>query len=150
MRDRRSISGARGARYVLVVAALALFGLLSMHGWGTHAGTHGESGHAPTLVAVHGKGHHTTHADSSIAPVAAAAVGDANPAACDGGCGDTGTGLAGMCLAILSGLVLALAMIARRRRIRLLWAALKAQRYLVSLGREPDPPDLLRLCVIRC
>jgi hypothetical protein len=40
VRNLRSIAWAPGARYALVVAAVALLGLLSMHGWGTHAGMH--------------------------------------------------------------------------------------------------------------
>lgn len=40
MRDVRAPAGSGGARYALAAVAVALFGLLSMHGWGSHTGAH--------------------------------------------------------------------------------------------------------------
>jgi len=40
MRDVRTATRAPGARLALVAVAVALFDLMSMHGWGTHTGAH--------------------------------------------------------------------------------------------------------------
>jgi hypothetical protein len=156
VRNLRSIAGTPGARYVLVVAALALFGLLSMHGWGTHAGMHTETSHSPGQVAgLHGDDHGSLLATAHGGQVAGDAVAmDADTVACGDGCGgsgsDGGMGLVGLCLAVLGGLVLAFALLLLRRCIPLLRTMLPTFRHPVLLSRERDPPDLLRLCVIRC
>ncbi|WP_246159591.1 hypothetical protein [Nocardioides antri] len=143
---------------MLVVAALALFGLLSMHGWGTHAGMHAGTSHSPTHVApTHGDDHASVHATAhggQVAGAAAAMAVDAHTVSCDNGCGGSGTdggmGLVGLCLAILGGLVLAVALLLLRCCIPLLRTMLPMFRHPVLLSRERDPPDGLRLCVIRC
>lgn len=43
VRDSRRIATTRRARFLLVAVAAALFGPLSMHGWGTHAGMRSDS-----------------------------------------------------------------------------------------------------------
>jgi hypothetical protein len=157
VRHLRSIAGAAGTRYGFLVAALALVGLLSMHGWGTHAGMHAETGHAPAhAVLVHSEAHAsapdaTHHRDAAGA--AAAAPKDA--ATCDT-CGDDGSDggmdLMGLCFAVLGGiLAAALALLLLRRRcLPLLRTVVPAFRHPVLLSRDRDPPDLVRLCVIRC
>lgn len=140
-----------------MVAALALFGLLSMHGWGTHAGMHAEASHSLSHVALlHGDDHASVHATSHGGQQAAgdAAAVDADTVSCDNGCGgsgsDGGMGLVGLCLAVLGGLVLAFALLLMRRCIPLLRTMLPTFQHPILLSRERDPPELLRLCVIRC
>ncbi len=153
MRFFRSIAGAPGTRYAVLVATLALFGLLSMHGWGTHAGMHAEASHAPAHVVV-------VHSDAHASPPGVAHHGGgaagsgAREAACDT-CGDDGSdggmGLIGLCLAVLGGvLASALALMLLRGWPLLLRTMLPTFRQPVLLSRDRDPPDLLRLCVIRC
>ncbi|MFC5730933.1 MULTISPECIES: DUF6153 family protein [Nocardioides] len=156
MRNLRSIAGTSRAPYALVVAALALFGLLSMHGWGTHAGMHAETSHSPAHIALpHGDDHTSVLATSHRGQ----AVGDAaamntDTVSCDNGCGgsgsDGGLGLVGLCLAVLGGLVLAFTLLLLRGCIPLLRTMLPTFQHPILLSRERDPPDLLRLCVIRC
>lgn len=153
VRDLRTIARMPGARYALVVACLALFGLLSMHGWGTHAGMHAETSHAPSHVAL-------VHSDAHAATPDTPRHGRATPtsdyaASCDNTCGDGGSdggmGLAGLCLAVLGGvLAAAFALLLLWRCFPLLRTMLATFRHPVLLGRDRDPPDLLRLCVIRC
>jgi hypothetical protein len=156
VRELRSIVGTSRGRYALVVAAVALFGLLSMHGWGTHAGTYSEMSHAPAHVAL---GHGDEHAFTLATSHGGQAVGDAaamhaDTVGCHNGCGgsgsDGGLGLVGLCLAVLGGLVLAFALLLLRRCIPLLRTMLPSFQHPILLSRERDPPDLLRLCVIRC
>lgn len=157
MGNLRSIAGHLAARFVLVVAAVALFGLLSMHGWGTHAGMHPEVGHAPTHVASLNDNAHVREAGATQRTHTAAETtsqGRISATACDDDCGgsdlDVGIGLLGLCLAVLGGLMLALALLLLRRCIPLLRTMRPAYRYPALLSRDRDPPDLLRLCVIRC
>ena len=145
MQDLRPATQRRGARLVLAAVAVALFGLLSMHGWGTHAGGAGAhdmgvmtaGGHedAPVLPTVVG------HVESGTA---GAHISSGVPVDGEGG------GLLGLCLAILGGLILAVALFLARRGIRLPRSLLPAWPSPVLYGRDRDPPDLLRLCVIRC
>lgn len=156
VRNLRDIAGTSRARYALVVAALALFGLLSMHGWGTHAAMHAEASHSPAHGALpHDEDHASVLTTSHPGQVASeAAAMDADAVGCDNGCDEPGPGggmgLVGLCLAVLGGLVLGLALLVLRRRIRLLRAMLPTFQHPVLLSRERDPPSLLRLCVIRC
>ncbi len=151
--NRRSIAATSRARCALVVAALALFGLLSMHGWGTHAGMHAETSHTPAHAALpHGDDNGSVLATSHRGQAAGHATGmGADTISCDNGCdGSDGMGLIGLCLAVLGGLVLGLALLLLRRRIPLTRTMLPTFQHPILLSRERDPPDLLRLCVIRC
>lgn len=157
MGNLRGITGTSRARYALVVAALALFGLLSMHGWGTHAGMHAEISHSPSHVALpHGDDHASVLASSHPSQVAGeAAASDADAVSCDNGCDGSGSGggmgLAGLCLAVLGGLLLlGLALLLLRRWFLMSRTMLPTFRHPILLSRDRDPPDLLRLCVIRC
>lgn len=151
----RSTPGASRARYAIVVAALALFGLLSMHGWGTHAGMHTETSHSPAQIA---PSQDDGHPDVLAAPhhnslVSGAAPTYSETVSCDDGCGasGSGTGLLGLCLAILGGLlVLAVALLVLRRCMPLLRTIRPTFRNPVPMSRDRDPPDIFRFCVIRC
>ncbi|MDP3892318.1 hypothetical protein [Nocardioides sp.] len=156
MRNLRSIAGTPGARYVLVVAALALFGLLSMHGWGAHSGMHaGASPSSAHVALLHGDDHTSVLATAHVGQAAGnASAMDAEAVSCDNGCGgsgsDGGMGLVGLCLAVLGGLVMAFALLLLRRCHPLLRTILPRFQHSVLLSRERDPPDLLHFCVIRC
>ena len=156
VRNLRNIAGTSRARYALGVAALALFGLLSMHGWGTHAGMHAETSHSPAHGALpHDHDHASVLTTSHPGQVASeAAAMEADKVGCDNGCDGSGSGggmgMVGLCLAVLGGLVLGLALMLLRRRIPLLRTMLPTFHHPILLSRERDPPDLLRLCVIRC
>ncbi len=163
MLDVRSAAGFAGPRLVLVAAAVAIFGLLSVHGWGTHAGMHNDASHAS----------HASHASNDVAPLNGAAdVPGVEPAqrthaaaegatqsrvggvVCVDGCGGVdpgvGMGLLGLCLAVLGTVMLAFAVLLRRRCIPLLRTMRPAYWYPALPSRDRDPPDLLRICVTRC
>lgn len=145
MQDLRSPTQTGGARLVLAAVAVALFGLLSMHGWGSHAG--GAGAHDMSVMAA-GAHEGPQALQSTVGHVESdrpgAHVSSGVPADGEGG------GLLGLCLAILSGLILAVALFLARRRIRLLTSLLPTWPRPVFYGRDRDPPDLLQLCVIRC
>jgi hypothetical protein len=143
-----------GATFACV--AFVLFGLVAMHGWGTHAGMHTPTSRSPAHVTpLEGDALASvlTTSHGGEPPRDAAALG-ADLASCDDGCGapgsDGGMGLVALCLAILGGLVLAFALLLLRRCVPLLRTMLSAFHHLVPLSRDRDPPDLLRLCVNRC
>lgn len=152
MQDLRRASQTRGARLVLAAVAVALFGLLSMHGWGSHASTHivGAVSHGVSIVAP--AGHGDVHGLSPLSGEGATdqsrthTTAQTPGAPFDGVDGD----LLGLCLAILSGLILAVALLMARRGIQILCTLLPAWPNPVFYGRDRDPPDLLQLCVIRC
>ena len=149
MQDPRSATQRRGARLVLAAVAVALFGLLSMHGWGSHAGAHPVNAgpHDMSVMAAEG------HEGAQALPSTAGHVESDSPGAhlssgapVDG----EGGGLLSLCLAILSGLILAAALFLALRGIRIPRSLAPAWPGPVFYGRDRDPPDLLRLCVIRC
>lgn len=59
-------------------------------------------------------------------------------------------GAMALCLAILGGLVLGTLLLLGRRLLPAPIALLPTWQLPVSLTRDRDPPDLHRLCVIRC
>ncbi len=139
---------------MLVAVALALFGLLSMHGWGSHTGGHSM---AMAPVGAPASGHVAIHEDH----VAASDAGHAETGATNYDAfpqagpdknpdGDPGASLLGLCLAILCGVLLGIALLLIRRGIRTPRWLLPAWSHPVFVGRDRDPPDPLRLCVIRC
>jgi hypothetical protein len=155
MRDLRTATLAPGARFMLAAVALALFGLLSMHGWGSHTLGHSvatapatstvamDDGHtAHSQIAV--MGDHTSRADGGQPGGAASTREDGTPG------GDHGASLLGLCLAVLSAMLLGIGLLLARRKIRIPRPLLPAWPPSVFVGRNCDPPDLLQLCVIRC
>lgn len=138
------------ARLVVVVAALA--GLFAMHGMSEHGVMHHSSTPMPamTAIAVESATAGSTVAISAMdadllrsAPEAATrSIGDAD--------GDPGMAMM-LCLAILIGMAV---FFMRHRSMR----AISAVREAVSVAslriarrtREPDPPDLISLCIQRC
>ncbi len=150
MRTARTTTRARGERFALAAVAVAMFGLLSMHGWGSHAG-HIISA-APHDVSItstdHGGMHHPDRAAAPLTTESPADPAPDGPAPAHGG-GEAGA-LFGLCLAILTGILLALCLLVARRGTEALSNLLPAWRHPVVIGRDRDPPDLLELCVTRC
>lgn len=136
----------RGTRLALVAVAVALFGLLSMHGWGSHAGAHpmgaGSQGAMPVMNQV--------GADAPTSVAGDGSNGSVTSRPTQAPDGDEGGGLLGLCLAFLTGLILGVALTLARRGVRILSSLLPTWPSPVLYGRDRDPPDLLRLCVIRC
>ena len=149
----RTAVWAPGARLAPTVVALALLGLLSMHGWGVHTGVHaidpGVRVNALVLPKLEGAPAGVAIIDAQ--PSLMDAVGD--PATHeakgseDGGGAD---GLLGVCIVILAavGLGAVLRLVSHSFRPPLSLLPMWSTRVLI--GRDPDPPGLSHLCVIRC
>lgn len=140
---------------MLAAVALALFGLLSMHGWGSHTRGHGMAMAPATSTVTMNSGHstqkqtaemddHTPRADGDQSRGAASAGGDEMPG------GGRGAWLLGLCLAVITALLLGFALLLARRRVCVRRLLLPTWPHWVPLGRDRDPPDRLQLRVIRC
>lgn len=155
MQELRAPTGTGGARYALAAVGVALFGLLSMHGWGSHTGTHslGVTPHGVDVTmassTVGTLGNYASTASESAVSEQIVAV---DPAGKDSEDPDreSGAGLLGLCLAVLAGLLLGIALLLARPRIRIPRTLLPGWRSPVFIGRDRDPPSLRMLCVIRC
>jgi|TARA_B100000678_G_scaffold267801_1_gene253638 hypothetical protein len=153
MLDLRTATRASGARLALAAVAVALFGLMSMHGWGSHTGAHLATplpASSNMTAAWHDRAHgHTpvTGDDALAVKTSSEPTSDHPTPAPDGG---GGGGLLELCLAILAGFLLGVALLWGRRCIRLARGTLQRWSLPVFIGRDRDPPDLRRLCVIRC
>ena len=119
-----------------LVALAALFG---MHGLGDHSGAH-----ATPVHSAHGApattGHHPTEAVAGV-------VGSGSRT----GWGADLPGPALLCLAVLLGGAMALALLARvARRTPWLLPRLSRSPRAVPAGRDRDPPTPVALCICRC
>lgn len=127
-----------------------------MHCLGSHTGGHARAlAPASSAVSTHaggytGHGHSSTTDDASKESDSQAADRSASTGGQEKPDGDPGASLGGLCLAVLCGLPLAMALLVARRRIRIPPWLLPSWTHPVFMGRERDPPDLLQLCVIRC
>lgn len=140
---------------MLSAVAVALFGLLSMHGWGSHTPGHTMATAPAANAAAVAPGHAADHRMPTTHDRASVADGDDSPGAVSPGDrekpgGDPGTGLLGLCLAVLCALLLGIALLLARRGLRIPRWQLPTCQHAVFIGRDRDPPDLLQLCVIRC
>lgn len=152
MRDLRAPAGTRGARYALAAVTVALFGLLSMHGWGSHTGVHSMGATPASVMSPADSRVHDHSGPSEREPGASAPVVTDVPAGMDSDepVGESGATLLGLCLAVLAGLVLGIALLLARRGFRIPRTLLPAWQPLLFIGRDRDPPSLDMLCVIRC
>ena len=150
MGDLRPATRTPGARLALAAVAVALFGLLSMHGWGSHAT------HSPDAMATGPQGANVMVAAGHDGTVGHAPMTDEGPAGLSAvhqpqaPDGDERGGMIGLCLAVLAGLLFGIALLLARGAIRIPRSLLPSRAHPVFLGRDRDPPGLLRLCVIRC
>lgn len=137
---RRPGGRARLPRLILVVAALA--GLFAMHGLGDHGTMH----HEPTGDLM-GSLAATSHAEDAMSASAAL-----DPAHDDGSAPEgAGTGIVGLCLAVLTGALLGLAWL-RARSGRLVierWTP-RDTWSLSAAPRDRDAPSPFRLSIQRC
>jgi hypothetical protein len=145
----------RGPSYALAAVAITLFGLLSMHGWGSHTGAHSmratpES--ADVLIAATDPIRHDYSGRAASAPDTSGQIVAGHPAGMDSGepVSESGAGVLGLCLAVLAGLLLGVALLFKGRGVRIPGTLLPAWQAPLFIGRDRDPPDLGMLCVIRC
>lgn len=155
MQDLRAPTGTRGPRYALVAVAVALFGLLSMHGWGSHTGAHSvgaTSQSAIAMIAASGAISHDHSGPAANEPDTSEPIVAGHPAgmSSEEPVDENGAGLLGLCLAVLAGLVLGIALLLVRRGVRIPRTLLPAWQPRLFIGRDRDPPSLGMLCVIRC
>jgi hypothetical protein len=130
-------------RRVLLAAAwvLALSGLLAMHALGTHGSAHGPG--APMT-------HEAAASAISSGDMTLGSTSDPARPTLSTPMTQVGGGLPGLCLAVLGGLALALILWLLGRRPRRSWTRARPSPLLRPVGRERDPPCLLRLSVMRC
>lgn len=156
MRDLRAPAGTRGARYALAAVAVALFGLLSMHGWGSHTGAHTMGATSPSaniMIAASGPISHDHSGPAASEPDTSEPIDAGHPAgmSSEEPVGENGAGLLGLCLAVLAGLLLlGIALLLASRGVRIPRTLLPAWQPPRFIGRDRDPPSLRMLCVIRC
>lgn len=155
MQKLRAPGGTRRARYSLAAVAVAVFGLLSMHGWGSHAGAHPlgampQSAHS--MIAAYGPVGHVHSAPAASERDTPHQIVAGLPAGVDAEepIGDGSSELLGLCLAVMAGLVLGIALLLARPGVRIPRTLLPAWQPLPFTGRDRDPPSLGMLCVIRC
>lgn len=141
---------------MLAAVALALFGLLSMHGWGSHTPGHTMAMAPSANATMMGSGHAADHSEMSRTTDPASEPNEGKPVSAasasgheDPG-GDQGAGLLSLCLAVLGTLLLGIALLLARRGLHVPGWLLPTGPHPVIIGRDRDPPDLLQLCVIRC
>jgi hypothetical protein len=155
MLELRRPASVRGPRYALAAVAIALFGLLSMHGWGSHTGTHSmrampES--ANVMIAASDPIWHDHSGRDASAPDISEQIVAGHVAGWDSGepVSESGVGAFGLCLAVLAGLLLGIALLLERRGVRIPRTLQPTWQFPLFIGRDRDPPDLGMLCVIRC
>lgn len=86
MQELRPPTGKRSPRYALAAVAVALFGLLSMHGWGSHTGAHMEAVQsANVMIATGDPTRHDPSGPAATAPDTSEKVGAGYPAGMDSG-----------------------------------------------------------------
>jgi hypothetical protein len=134
-------SWSRRTRTTFAAAVFVLFGLLAMHGWGTHGSNTHEATSAPPVgamshVMVPDTGHPEPGRDQS------GLRSDDRP--------DAGGWLMGLCLAALTALFLGLAFLLARNPVAVPVTMLPPVPPALFRSRDRDPPDLYRLCVMRC
>jgi hypothetical protein len=155
MQELRRPALDRGPSYALAAVAIALFGLLSMHGWSSHTGAHSmrPMPESANIMIAGGTPIHRDHTGrAASAPDTSGKVVAGHPAAMDSGkpVGESGAGVVGLCLAVLAGLLLGIALVLKRRGVRVPRTLLPAWQPPLLIGRDRDPPDLGMLCVMRC
>lgn len=129
---------------VFVAAGVALFALFAMHGLGTH----GTAGHAAAVTPEQHAAPGATSYASSAGENSANAAGQSEPRPNDAP--GHSSWMLGLCLAVLAGLLLGLSLLRGRCRVTLPDSLLPRFDLPQLLTRDRDPPDPLRLCVIRC
>lgn len=133
-------------RFLVLLTALA--GLFMMHGLADHGVAH----HGITMSAAGSTAHASTSAHAAMSAASAdvvalvAVVTDGQPS------DEDSVAMAGLCLAILVAVIgLTIALVLLSRRLSTLWRPLVLSvEGLLSRARDPVPPDLVRLSIMRC
>ena len=129
------------------VWCVLLGGLFAMHGLGDHGGAGHEMGITagpPQSTTIH-------HGEHEPAPAASAMAAAMTQILLDPPASQGGMAMAGLCLAVLLGTVLAfLLALANRRALLAVGPALTVLRAPVATFRDRDPPCLHRLSIQRC
>lgn len=168
MRLTRAATTARGERLALAAVVVALFGLMAMHGWGSHSAPSMPESSSPGMPA-HTSSHlsfpydgpgggqgrmsvseRSGNTEALPAPTVSTDGSATGAADIDVDDDEHHGGLIGICLAILAGFVLAAILRARQQRLPTLPAWLPSWTFPVLIRRDRDPPDPLFLCVVRC
>ena len=136
--------GGRGRLAVrLLVLAGALAGLFAMHGLSDH-GASSHDMHAPMNPAVLGTSHAIHAADDPQSATEELTIDGA------AGQGSPGTSIAGLCLAVLAGAIIALLLLSPHRRGVFMGPLALALVSARPTGRrDRDPPCLFELSVLR-
>lgn len=128
-------------------------GLFAMHGLGTHgAGSHPETAQPLNAsVSVHLTGQPSLHSASDGQESASTSPGVQRSATSDPASPGSMSELISMCLAIVAGVLAGLAaVLLRHLERRPLARVARSAKSFVIVGRDPDPPCLVRLSVMRC
>lgn len=139
-RGRRGRS--RAGRLLLVVAAFV--GLFAMHGLGDHGTAHTETSGPMAAASMRGSDEHRP----PVEPMSSHGEGHESHGAPSA---DSG-GMAGLCLAVLVGSLLALAWLRARSPVRIVrrWPYPIVVNLRATELRDRDPPCLFQLSVQRC
>lgn len=136
-------------RRLLAAAAWALViaGLFAMHGLGGHgAGTHAAM--TTSVSSTVSQAGHTHMTDGVDMTAAKAAAGEEDAG---GGADGRGMGFVMLCLVILAATLTVFGLVLLRHLRRSpLCTVPRTHPVLLLVGRDRDPPDLLRLVVMRC
>jgi hypothetical protein len=156
---RTSTAERRTSLVRLLLLVGAVVGLFAMHGLGAHGASHHpgplavDSHHAGAAVPagmsdpVPGK---QSRQLSSTASSIGGTASSSTPARATAP-GETGSGLVGLCMAVLAGVLFALAGPRAWGRLRAaVTLRLVAGLRLAAAARERDPPLLVRLSICRC
>jgi hypothetical protein len=141
------VAGARTSLVRVMLLAGAVAGLFAMHGLGDHGTAHhaAESSHAPVPMSGEQPGH-LNPAGTSPGEVPKSHTRTSVAAS-----GNGGSGSWGLCMAVLAGVLFALAGLRAWGRL----PAVVALRLISSVrfaatARERDPPGLAQLSICRC
>lgn len=111
MQATRTIDTKPRKRVAFAAAGLALFGMLAMHGWGTHGSASDSSTAAPEMSAVNASTYAVSADDVHVTAVHSEPRSDDPPS--------HSTWLLGLCLVVLTGLLLGFALPLGRHRVAL-------------------------------
>lgn len=131
------VGGARTSLVRLLLLAGAVAGLFAMHGLGDHGTAH--------------SGAESAHATVAMSAMPADTHSDARPGTMVSVPGGVGSGAMTLCMAVLAGVLFALAGLRAWGRLPAkVGARLPAGITFSATARERDPPRLVQLSICRC
>ena len=133
----------------LLLLAAAVAGLFAMHGLGDHSTAH--SGTAAVAMTGEQRGHISPGPMTEDSSATAGAHGDALAGTTVSAPGGAGSSATGLCLAVLAGVLFALAGLRAWGRLPAMVALRPpAGTRFGATARERDPPRLVQLSICRC